>query len=138
MAFTAEKSKERTKVILSLIIRIPVIIVFLLLKHVYSTSESTTSLELPSDDEDSDDDCIILEAESDEEQGQGCNNGGEDCSSVGDVQCDAECCRMEEVLGRPYQVRDGNILIETKKLQGKNGDSVYQTGINYTHGYFFA
>ena len=76
-------------------------------------------MELPSDVEDSDDDCIILEAKSDEEQGQGCNNSGEDCSSVVDVQCDAECCRMEEVLCRPYQVRDGNILMETKKLQGK-------------------
>ena len=46
------------------------------------------------------------------EKGQGDNS---DCSSI----CDAECCRMEETLSKPYQVKDENILMKTKKLQGK-------------------
>ena len=85
--------------------------------HVYSSTsaeflvETDALLEPPSNelsDRDSDDDCFIVEdsqAESDEEQWQGDNSsdqGNADCSSS---LCDAECCRMEELLTKPYQVR---------------------------------
>ena len=37
--------------------------------------------------------------------------------AVGDV----ECCRTEDVLSKPSQVTDENIISDTKKQQGKNG-----------------
>ena len=73
-------------------------------------STSAESTPVPSDemsdysDGDSDDDCIILDFESDEEQGE----VDEENSSNSSGHCDAQCCRTEDVLSKPYQVRDEN------------------------------
>ena len=88
-------------------------------------STSAESTPVPSDemsdysDGDSDDDCIILDFESDEEQGEVDEENSSNSGGTSSGHCDAQCCRTEDVLSKPYQVRDENILNETKKQQGK-------------------